>query len=273
MSHALEGLYTYAEFGAVLLAIMPMMGLSHLRHRGDPTQRMPGRWMRRIGKTASALTPLWNFSIEGTAPADIATKAYVVVSNHESTADPFLLSWLPWDMRWVSKEELFKVPVIGWAMKFGGDIPLRRGDGDSVRNMFAECRRALDGGISVMLFPEGTRSKDGNLLPFKDGAFDLAIAAGVPILPIALSGTRDCRPKGSKWFGRAKAAARILDPIPTAGMTKDDVAKLRDLTRSRIVDALPALRKTTGMGSKTEGSVRRDEVVEPRRAESAPPAP
>jgi 1-acyl-sn-glycerol-3-phosphate acyltransferase len=195
------------------------------------------------------LTPLWSFSVEGDAPPDIASKAYVVVSNHESTADPFLLSWLPWDMRWVAKEELYKVPVIGWAMTFGGDIPLRRGDGDSVRTMLAECRRALDAGISIMLFPEGTRSKDGSLLPFKDGAFDLAISAGVPVLPVALSGTRDCRPKGSKWFGRARAIAKVLPPISTEGMTKDDVARLREDARSRIAAALPELRQRTGLGS------------------------
>ena len=269
----MKGLYTYAEFGAVLLSIIPVMGASHLRHRGDPTQRMPGRWMRRIGKASSALTPLWNFSIEGTPPADIATKPYVVVSNHESTADPFLLSWLPWDMRWVGKEELFKTPVIGLAMRLSGDIPVRRGDGESVRKMVAECRRSLDGGISIMLFPEGTRSKDGNLLPFKDGAFDLAIAAGVPVLPIALSGTRDCRPKGSKWFGRAKAAAQILEPIPTLGMVKEDIAKLRELTRSRIAEALPSLRTRTGFGSQTPEAPRREEGRGHRRAEPAPPSP
>lgn len=271
MSHALTGLYTYAEFGICVLGFLPVMGLSYVRHRGDPTQRIPGRWMRRLGRTASALTPLWNFSVEGDAPPDIGHKAYVVVSNHESTADPFLLSWLPWDMRWVGKEELFKVPVIGWAMTFGGDIPVRRGEGDSVRQMMVECKKALDAGISVMLFPEGTRSKDGSLLPFKDGAFDLAIAAGVPVLPIAVSGTRDCRPKGSKWFGRAKAIAKVLEPIPTAGMTKEDVARLREEARSRIAGALPELRTRTGIGSPTSGPG----SVRPSRAasvsSSAPP--
>ena len=132
--------------------------------------------MRRIGRTATRLTPLWKFDIEGERPADIDHRAYVVVANHESQADPFLLSWLPFDMRWVAKEELFRQPLTGWAMRFGGDIPLRRGEGESVREMMEECERALAGGISVMMFPEGTRSKDGDLLPFRDGAFRLAIA-------------------------------------------------------------------------------------------------
>lgn len=246
MSEVALGLYTYAEFGAVVATFAPIMGLSWLRHRGDPTQRLPGRWMRRLGWTASSLTPIWRFSVKGEAPPDILTRPYVVVSNHESTADPFLLCSLPWDMRWVAKQELFDTPVIGWVFKFSGDIPLRRGEGDSVRQMMDVCKSALAAGIPIMMFPEGTRSKTGELLPFRDGAFRLAIEAGVPILPLALAGTRDCRPKGSKWFGRANAAVRVLDPIPTKGFGPDDVPRLRDRARGVIEAALPELRASIG---------------------------
>lgn len=245
-SSMLTGLYTYAEFGLCVAGFLPFMALSSLRHRNDPTQRKPGRWMRRLGRTAGRLTPLWRFDIEGSAPPDIANTAYVVVANHESQADPFLLSWLPFDMRWVAKEELFKPPLTGWAMKCGGDIPLRRGEGGSVRAMLDECERALRGGISVMMFPEGTRSKNGELLPFKDGAFALAIRAGVPVLPIALAGTRAMRPKHSLWFGKARACATILDPIPSRGLTEADAGELRDQAREAIRAALPDLRARFG---------------------------
>lgn len=241
-NNVITGLYTYAEFGVVVTTFLPVMAVSSMLHRNDPTQRAPGRWMRRLGRTAGRLTPLWRFEIEGTPPADIAHAGYVVVANHESQADPFLLSWLPFDMRWVAKEELFKPPVVGWAMRFGGDIPLRRGDGESVREMMNECERALAGGISVMMFPEGTRSKDGNLLPFKDGAFGLAIRAGVPVLPVAIAGTHAMRPKHSKWFGKAHACAKILEPIPTRGLGVDDIATLRERSRDAIAAALPELR-------------------------------
>jgi 1-acyl-sn-glycerol-3-phosphate acyltransferase len=243
MKHVATGIYTYAEFGLCMAAFLPVMAVSSARHAGDPTQRMPGRWMRRLGRTASRLTPLWRFTIEGERPRDIDHRAYVVVANHESQADPFLLSWLPWDMRWVAKEELFKPPLTGWVMRFGGDIPLRRGDGDSVRTMMEECERALAAGISIMMFPEGTRSKDGELLPFKEGAFRLAIRAGVPVLPVALAGTRQMRPKHSKWFGRADAVARILPPVPTGGLTEADVTTLRDRAQTAIAEALPDLRR------------------------------
>lgn len=240
---AAAGAFTYLEFGVCLTAFLPVMALSHYRHRADPTQRAPGRWMRRLGRTTGALTPLWRFTVEGEAPRDIGERGYVVVANHESQADPFLLSWLPWDMRWVAKEELFEPPLIGWAMTWGGDIPLRRGSGASVRAMMDECERALEGGISVMMFPEGTRSKDATLLPFRDGAFELAVRAKAPVLPIALAGTRQMRPKHSKWFGRAHACAKVLQPFETDGLAPHAA---RDRARDTILGALPDLRSRYG---------------------------
>jgi 1-acyl-sn-glycerol-3-phosphate acyltransferase len=239
MRRTLFGLYTYAEFAACLLAWLPVMGVvrasgADLRHRG--------RWMRRFGRLTARLTPLWDFHIEGTPPADVLHAPYIVIANHESSADPFLLSSLPWDMRWVSKEELFHTPGLGWLLRLGGDIPVRRGDRASVCQMLAAARQTLARGLPVMIFPEGTRSADGHLGPFKDGAFQLAIDAGVPVLPVAIEGTRACRPKGSLWSGKASARARILPPVATKGMQRDDVPRLRDQVRRRIAGALADMR-------------------------------
>ncbi len=237
----IAGVWAYAEFGAVISAFLPIMAVSAWRHRGDPTQRAPGQWMRRVGRTATRLSMLWKFDIDGERPADIDTRGYVVIANHESQADPFLLSFLPWDMRWVAKESLFKQPLSGWALRLGGDIPLRRGEGESVRACLAECERAIRAGISVMMFPEGTRSTDA-LMPFKAGAFDLAIRTGAPILPVVLAGTRAMRPKHSRWFGQAHAGAKILAPISTTGMTSADLDTLRETARDAMAAALPDLR-------------------------------
>ena len=257
MKHALLGRYSYVEFGACVVGFLPVMALAHHLHRDDPTQRVPGRWMRRLGRTTGRLTPLWDFVVEGEPPADIRETPYVVVANHESTADPFLLSWLPWDMRWVAKEELFKPPVTGWAFRFGGDIPLRRGQGESVRQMLDECSRAMDAGISIMIFPEGTRSKDGSLLPFKTGAFSLAIRKRAKILPIAVAGTRQMRPKGSLWFGRARACAKILGPISSDDYAAEDAASLAEVVRVRMSDALAELRPRYGYVSPDEQARRK----------------
>lgn len=233
--------FTYAEFLASAVLFVPVLGIARLSARGDPTHRVAGHWLRNFGKLTVRLTPLWDFSIEGEAPADIAHRAYVVVSNHESNADPFLLSGLPWDMRWISKEELFELPLLGTLMRLGGDIALRRGDANSVRDMMAECRATLERGLSVMIFPEGTRSRDGSLGAFKDGAFRLAIEAQVPLLPVALAGTRDCLPRGSGALGEARAVARVLTPIDTRGLTLDDVATLRERVRAQIGEAVGSL--------------------------------
>jgi 1-acyl-sn-glycerol-3-phosphate acyltransferase len=243
---ALLGAWSYLTFGLSTLAFIPILGATALLFSRDPTRRIRGRMLRLFGRFNYRLTPIWRFSVEAAAPADVRESAYVVVSNHESSADPFLLSWLPWDMRWIVKEELFKVPLVGLLLRFGGDIALRRGERDSVARMLEECRRTLEGGMSIMLFPEGTRSRDGKLLPFKDGAFRLAIESHVPLLPLALAGTRRCRPKGSIWFGEALAKVRVLEPIPTLGMTLDDLPRLRDAARDRIGLAVEALRRELG---------------------------
>ncbi len=239
MRRTVLGAFSYLEFGLLLVAWLPILGVVTLLGRNNVRRR--GRWMRRFGRLTARLTPLWRFRIEGQRPADIDHTAYVVVANHQSSADPFLLSSLPWDMRWIAKIELFRAPPIGWLMRLGGDLAVERGDGPSVRAMMADARTTLDGGLSLMVFPEGTRSSNGELGRFKDGAFELAIAAGVPILPVVLDGTRTCRPKGSWWFGDADAVARVLTPIPTTGLGPNDVAALRELVRTRISAELPRL--------------------------------
>ncbi len=240
-------LYSFAEFGALTAVFLPILAVSSRAHRSDSTQRIPGRWMRRYGRMVSEYSNLWDFSVEGQGPSDIGARGYMVVANHESAADPFLLCHLPWDMRWVAKREIFELPVLGKLMGYSGDIPLRRGEKESVVEMLAECRRTLEGGMSVMMFPEGTRSRDGALLPFKDGAFELALAAKVPILPLALAGTRDCMRKGSKWPGNAKACVRVLDVIPTSGLERDDLPSLRERTRDAIKVGVTSLRADMGL--------------------------
>jgi 1-acyl-sn-glycerol-3-phosphate acyltransferase len=241
MKRTIEEVFTYLELAACAAAWLPILATSAARHRHDAVPRHEGRWLRRFGRATSALTPLWDFVVEGDPPADIHARPYVVVANHVSTADPFLLSWLPWDMRWVAKEEAFRMPVLGTLIRLGGDVPLRRGDGESVRAMFSACRHTLRNGLSVMIFPEGTRSADGALGPFKEGAFRLAIGEWAPVLPIAIEGTHLCMPKGSHRVGRARAVARILPPIETAGLSPSDAPRVAERARTNIAAALGAL--------------------------------
>ncbi|CAN5883479.1 hypothetical protein BH11GEM2_BH11GEM2_29750 [soil metagenome] len=194
-----------------------------------------GRAFRQLAVTVVTLNPLWHFETDGEAPEN-PRLPYVAVSNHESYADIFLISHFPWEMKWLSKDTMFKIPVMGWMMRMANDIPIVRGKRESIVSAMRGCRDRLGKRVSVMIFPEGTRSDTDELLPFKDGAFKLAVEAGVPSLPIAVAGTRDCMAKGSFAFRKARAKARVLPPIPTAGMTSADVPALRDRTRD-VIDA------------------------------------
>jgi len=203
MRRALHRGYAYLAFAACMCAWLPIEAMVHAVHRRDEVPRVEGRWLRRLARVVTCASRLWTFSVEGLPPPD------VVVANHQSNADAFLLSYLPWDMRWVAKRELFGVPVVGWLLRLSGDIPVRRGDRESAARMRAQAR---DTGLSVMIFPEGTRSRDGRLQPFKDGAFRLAI--------------------------EAHASARVLEPIETRDLGPDDVGRLRDRVHARIGEAL-----------------------------------
>lgn len=208
----------------------------------DPGRYQAGRALRRLAVSHVTLTRLWRFETEG-RPPEGPRRPYVVVSNHESYADIFLVSHFPWEMKWLSKHTIFKIPVMGWMMRMALDVPVRRGERESAIAALAECRDRLARRVSVMIFPEGTRSRTADLLPFKDGAFHLAIQSRVPILPIAIAGTRSCMAKGSFAFRHAHAKARVLAPIATDGLTLDDLPALRDSTRATIDAARRALQR------------------------------
>jgi 1-acyl-sn-glycerol-3-phosphate acyltransferase len=166
----------------------------------------------------------------------------VVVANHESFVDILLISHLPFEMKWLSKAEFFKFPLVGWLMTMAGDIPLDRSSGRSAVKALKQCRVMLDRRVSVIIFPEGTRSESGELQEFKDGAFRLAVDAGVPIIPLAVHGTKTALRKHDWRYGRARAEVRILEPISTEGLTKRDVPALRDRVRDRIATELETMR-------------------------------
>lgn len=195
-----------------------------------------GRAFRQLAVLQVKLNPLWHFHMYG-EPIRDPRRPYVAVSNHESYADIFLISHLPWEMKWLSKDTIFRIPVMGWMMRMAGDIHLVRGNRDSTLAALAACRDRLSKRVSVMIFPEGTRSRGGELLPFKDGAFRLAIEAGVPVLPIVVAGTRHAMAKGTFRFQYARAGVKVLPPVETTGLTFDDIPALRNRVRGIIDEA------------------------------------
>jgi 1-acyl-sn-glycerol-3-phosphate acyltransferase len=199
----------------------------------DPGRYAVGRWFRRTAVASVKVNPLWDFRTSGVV-IDDPRRPYVAVANHESFADIFLISHLPWEMKWLSKDAIFRIPVMGWMMRMAGDIAVRRTDRRSRAQALDDCRDRLRKGVTVMILPEGTRSPDGQLLPFQPGAFKLAVEMGLPILPMAVAGTRGAMPKGSLLFNRARAEVRVLEPVPTDGLGPGDVRDLRDRVRETI---------------------------------------
>lgn len=207
----------------------------------DRDRYWAGFVFRRICVVSQWLNPLWHFEVSGVRITD-PRRPYVVVANHESFVDMLLISQLPWEMKWLSKESIFKIPLLGWLMRMSNDILLVRGDKRSIVRAMADCRKRLDSRLSVMLFPEGTRTRDGSLGEFKDGAFRLAIETGCPILPLVVNGTREALEADDWRMNVTHAEVRVLDPIETTGLTKDDTGALRDRVRGIIADELARMR-------------------------------
>ncbi len=163
--------------------------------------------------------------------------SYVFASNHLSYMDsPVILSYVPADFRFMAKSGLFKIPLLGTHLGQAGHIPVPREDPRAaLRTMTLAADTIRTRNISLLIFPEGGRSHDGELHPFKDGAAYIAIKAGAPIVPIAIRGTREVLAMHSSTFHRGKVTLRIGDPIPTAGMTLQDRKSLTEAARSQVV--------------------------------------
>lgn len=184
------------------------------------------------------LNPFWRLTVEGRERVPWKGPA-VIVANHLSLLDILVLYGLFRPYKWVSKASIFRIPFIGWNMRLNDYVGLRRGDRESIKRMMAHCREHLAAGSPVLIFPEGTRSPDGVLQPFKDGAFRLACEAGCPVIPVAISGTYRGLPKhGFMLRNRMDALVRVLEPLHPADFG-GDLEALRDAAHAAIRAVLP----------------------------------
>lgn len=246
---------TWAAIAGLVLAWLPLLAVVRVFDR-DPAHYATGRLFRTLGLLITRVNPAWRVERTGRLPAN-PRHPYVVVSNHQSSADVPVISTLPWEMKWVAKAVLFRLPVVGWLMRLAGDIPVERGDAASRARVLARAQQYLERRCSVMFMPEGTRAKDGRVRAFQDGAFRLAIEAGVPVLPLAVDGTADALPKHGWKFGPVRCRLHVLDPIPTEGLALSDAPALRERVRQAILAQIAAWRGVSrevvdGLGGASE---------------------
>lgn len=192
------------------------------------------------GRYYTWLIPGWKVSIEGEDNIN-PDRVYIILSNHQSLADIVILNNIRYGFTWVSKIENFRVPFLGWVMVMNRDIKLRRGSLSSIKRMMKDSLKELDRGNSILIFPEGTRSLDGEIGPFRDGAFKIAETSKLPILPIVVDGSGNALPKRSIIIkGKHRMHIRILEPVDPNRF--NSVKELKEEMRALYIRELKRLR-------------------------------
>lgn len=197
----------------------------------DPFNKIPNKTLRILAQLMLRVNPYWSIKITGADKEKIKDPT-IVIANHQSFLDLPLLYLLPWNMKWVAKKGLFHIPILGWIIYMTGQLGIDRKSMRSARKLDALVR-PIKAGIPGMIFPEGSRSRDGKLQPFKNGAFKLAQKYNLKVLPAVLKGGHEAMPPGS-WQVSTKAdfTISVLDPIDAQQFSSFD--ELRDHAFSLI---------------------------------------
>ena len=234
------GLRTAAVFAAVvpvtIVYAAAVIFISLVRPSSPALNSITRSWGRLWCRAAGV-----ELTVEGLERIDLG-QAYVVVSNHRSAFDVFAhFAVLPIPIRFLAKKELFKIPLFGPAMRRIGIVEVDRSGGRAThQSINSGARRNMEQGRSLMIYPEGTRPRDGVMLPFKKGAFNIARTLGAPVLPTAVTGSREVWKPDTKLIHPGKIAVKIMEPIPTEGMKIYELEGLRNRVYSLVREAAGA---------------------------------
>lgn len=231
------GLFTYTFVAFLLLAVIEFfMWLTKYSHPQRVAHKVAEMWAHAF----FIFTPGWKLiktGLENLPPKD---EPVVYISNHQSMSDIWAMYALKRQFRWLAKDMVFKVPGIGQSMKWAGYIPIKRGSRQSMEIAMASAHRVLKGGDSMFFFPEGTRSENDELLPFKIGAFKLASEANVRVVPLTLDGAGQLIRKGSPIPN--KSTVRVHVDLPIQKLPDETLEQFAARARTIISQNLQKLR-------------------------------
>lgn len=194
-----------------------------------------GYWMMKVGRAILGI----DLEVSGLDRLDRATP-YVFMSNHLSFLDaPLLVTVIDRPVRFIAKRFVFRIPVLGPGMGFAGYVPLDKEGAGEGRNRIARAAELIRArGYSFLVYPEGTRSPEGRLLPFRRGGFFLALDSGAPIVPVSIAGTYELMPRGSRRVRKGKVRIAFHEPVAVAGYTAETLPALVERVRTAIASAV-----------------------------------
>jgi len=204
------------------------------------------RWMHGVaslwGRIILKVTPFWKLGVSGAEHLD-RRQTYIVVANHQSLLDILVLfAGLGLHFKFIAKKELFAIPFLGWHMAVAGYVPVDRGNKESAKQAVHEAGELLERGVSILFFPEGTRSPDGEIHEFKTGAFRLASEKGAAVLPVVIDGTGEAAPKHS-WFLRRKTLFHLSIGRPVSIPDAAAVGRVAESIRREMIERLARIRR------------------------------
>jgi 1-acyl-sn-glycerol-3-phosphate acyltransferase len=228
----------WAGFAGLVAVAFPPMLLGYPLVLIDPRRALSDAYFRALGRALMRINPLWSVEVHGREQLDRGGP-YVIVVNHQSLADLIVMCFLRHPTKYLAKMSLLRIPIFGWGLRIAGEVGVERGDRDSGARAMRQLGGWLDRGVSICVFPEGTRSPDGTIQEFRHGAFRLALERGLPVVPVVIAGARDVLPKHSFVFeDRASVVVRVLEPVPTATLGSDAAGALAADVRARMQRAL-----------------------------------
>ncbi len=246
----LRGLFLVSFWFILIGIVAPFMILAMLISKNENALYDPARFFIKLGLKLVGVKVVVN-GLERIHPQ----QAYVFTPNHQSFIEvPLFVAFTKRNPAYLAKKELFKYPIFGFGITCMGCVPVDRSNTQAAVESAKLATAKLRQGKSYMVYPEGTRSRDGRLLNFKKGAFIMAIEAGVPVVPVTISGASKIMPKGEFKITPSTVYLTIHEPIPTDRFNKDNIEELMQLTRARILSALDASESRASTASLTRSA-------------------